>query len=137
MGLAFASKYTADHLVWAPNWPQTLLPMVSYGPITGPTCAADGIAWAQHWPKSMALYVPSTGHKIYCRSSCMGPELASTNCHMGPALVPKYVTDCLAWAQHCPQNMVLMVLYGPSICFKIYSRSSCMGPELSSKYRAN
>ncbi len=44
MGPAFASKYTADHLVWAQNWPQTLLLMVLYGPITGPTCAADGLA---------------------------------------------------------------------------------------------
>src|SRR6266404_3577846 len=108
MGLAFASKYTADHLVWAPNWPQTLLPMVSYGPITGPTCAADGIAWAQHWPKSMALYVPSTGHKIYCRSSCMGP-----------ALPPKYGADGLVWAQHLLQNIQPIILYGPRTVLKI------------------
>src|SRR6266404_3149399 len=75
MGPAFASKYTANHLVWTQNWPQTLLPMVSYGPITGPTCAADGLAWAQHWPKNilpMILYGPSTGPKLCYRWSYMG-----------------------------------------------------------------
>src|SRR6266404_5073944 len=67
-----------------------------------------------------------------------GPSTGQNQWHcMGPALVTKYTADCLVWAQHCPQNMVLMVLYGPSICFKIYSRSSCMGPALVTKYTAD
>src|SRR6266404_900883 len=110
-----------------------MLPIVLYGPITGPTCAADGLAWAQHWPKPMAVYGPSTGHKIYCRSSCMGPELASTNCRMGPALVPKYVTDCLVWAQHCSQNILPITLYGPRAGL---NRLSCMGPALVPTFAA-
>src|SRR6266404_1377807 len=60
-----------------------------------------------------------------------GPNICCLKPCMGPALVPKHVTDCLAWAQHCPQNVVLMVLYGPSIGFKICCRSSCMGPALA------
>src|SRR6266404_2931578 len=125
------------------------------GPAPPPKYGADGLVWAWHLLqniKLIILYGPRTGLKLCYRWSHMGPLLVphvllmvlhgpSTGQNqwhcMCPALVPKYIADCLAWAQHCPQNMVLMVLYGPSICFKIYSRSSCMGPELSSKYRAD
>src|SRR6266404_5036384 len=126
MGLAFASKYKANHLVWAQNWPQTLLPMVLYGPITGPTCAANGLAWAQHWPKNillMALYGPRTGPKIWCQWPCMGPALAS-----------KCATGHLVWAQHWPQTLLPMVLYGPILVpyvLPVDLHKPCTGPKYS------
>src|SRR6266404_4072233 len=130
------------------------------GPELASKCVADGLAWAQHWPKNilpMALYGPSTGHKIYCQSPCMGPELASTDClawaqhwsqHllpktlygpntccrgpcMGPTLVPKYGADGLVWVQHWLQNVPPVILYGPSTGPKLCYRWSYMGPSWS------
>src|SRR6266404_6824536 len=114
MGPELASNSATDGLIWAHYWSHMCCQWSCMGPALVQT---HGIVWAQHWSQNILpiiLYGPRAGLN-----------------RLGPALVPKYVTNCLAWAQHLPQNMVLMVLYGPGICFKIYSQSSCMGPELA------
>src|SRR5882757_9414671 len=121
MGPALAPNSATDGFIWAHYWSHMCCQWSCMGPALATKYTADHLVWAQSWPQPIVMHGPSTGPNICCLKLCMDP-----------ALVPKYVTDCLAWAQHCPQNMVLMALYGPSICFKIYSRSSCMGPELSS-----
>ena len=92
MGLALSPNISANGLVWAQNWPQTMLSMSLHGPNTSlkalsrwpcmgpahtPKIATGDLAWAQ------------TAIKLCYRCACMGP-----------ALSPNISADALAWAQH-------------------------------------
>src|SRR6266404_5740254 len=50
---------------------------------------------------------------------------------MGPALATECATDGLVWAQHLPQCMRTMVLYGPCPGHQACYRWSCVGPSLT------
>src|SRR6267378_2137374 len=136
-------------LEWAQHHRKYVLLMDLYGPRTGAKDAAAGLAWAQHWSQNILPIIlngPRTGPKLCYRWSYMGPLLVphvlpmvlhgpSTGQNqwhcMGPALVTKYTADHLvwaqswpqpivAWAQHWSQNMLPIVLYGPSTAPKIW-----------------
>src|SRR6266404_4072237 len=160
MGLALPPKYGADGLVWAQHWLQNMLPIILYGPSTGPKLC---YRWSYMGPLlvphvlPMVLHGPSTGPKIFYRWHCMGPALVTkyTANHLvwaqswpqpivlhGPStgpnicclklcMVPTLAAEGLVWAPHWSQNMVPMALYGSSIGFKMCHQSSCMGPALA------
>src|SRR6266404_3994609 len=120
MGLALPPKYGADGLVWAQHWLQNMMPIILYGPRTGLKLC---YRWSHMGPLLVPHVLPMVLH---------GPSTGSNPWHcMGPALVTKYTADHLvwaqswpqpivAWAQHWSQNMLPIVLYGPSTAPKIW-----------------